>query len=106
MGCYFVLAKNEDCNILLLEDLSCHKQMEVEQVASDTFVRDSNEKSQILQILPSDFFLSPFTNGIVPYVFDGKQILFNILAAMQPFTLDSKITPNSIVELSDWQLLK
>ncbi|WP_418982531.1 hypothetical protein [Alistipes sp.] len=106
MGCYFVLAKKDDCNILLLEDLSSHRQMEVEQVDSATFIRDSKEKSQILKILPPDFFLSPFTNGKIPYVFDGEQILFNILAVMQPFTLDSKITPHSIVGLSEWQLLK
>lgn len=105
MGYYFVLLK-DDCNILCLEDLSSKRQMEVEQVSFDSLVRNVKEKSQILKILPSDFILSPFTNGKMPYAFDGGKVLFDISAVMQPFTQDSKIEQNSILELSGWKPIK
>lgn len=105
MGYYFVLLK-DDCNSLLLEDLSSKRKMEVEQISFDTLVKNAKEKTQILKILPSDFILSPFTNGKMPYVFEGGKVLFEISAVMQLFTQESKIEQNSILELSDWQLLK
>lgn len=102
MGYYYVLEKEVDSPNLLLEDLSTAKRLNVEFNSIDVCVQDSNEKSQILRILPSEFFLSPFTNGKVPYVFDGNQVLFNISAAMIPFSKRLDIKKECIIELADW----
>ena len=106
MGYYFVLEISNNGKVLLLENLADKKQIEAELIAFDTLVQNSKVKSQILQILPSCFILSPFTNGKDPYVFDGKRILFDISAVMQSFTQDSNISQNSIIELSNWHDIK
>ena len=106
MGYYFVLEISNNGKVLLLENLADKKQIKAELIAFDTLVQNSKVKSQILQILPSCFTLSPFTNGKNPYVFDGERILFDISAVMQSFTQDSNISQNSIIELSNWQDIK
>ena len=76
MGYYFVLEISNNGKVLLLENLADKKQIEAELIAFDTLVQNSKVKSQILQILPSCFILSPFTNGKDPYVFDGNTIRY------------------------------
>lgn len=104
MGYYFVLEKEDDCNNLLLEDLLNRKRMRVRRKVFDTLIRESKGESQILKILPSDFRLSPFTNGKLPYVTaDNRMLLFNISDVMQSFKKDSEIEQNSIIEVSEWK---
>ena len=79
MGYYFVLEISNNGKVLLLENLADKKQIEAELIAFDTLVQNSKVKSQILQILPSCFILSPFTNGKDPYVFDFIPFRENML---------------------------
>lgn len=106
MGYYYVLDElSPKEKIYLLEDLETGKRTSLKRISHAVFENEQQKKSFIIKILPADFKLSPFRCSNDRYLFKGENrcLLYNLSNSLQPFTEDSSLDKDSIVEFSAWE---
>ena len=106
MGYYYVLDElSPKERTYLLEDLETGKQTSLKRISYAVFENEQQKKASIIKILPVDFKLSPFRCPSDRYLFKGENrcLLYNLSNSLQPFTEDSNLDKDSIVELSAWE---
>lgn len=106
MGYYCVLVAIPHTEDYVLENLETHKKISVKRISPAVFEDVELKKTSIIiKILPIDFKLSPFRCSSDRYLFKGEDrcLLYNLSDSLEPFTEESNLGNDSIIELSAWK---
>lgn len=89
----------------VLEDLETSKKVSFERISHAVFRNAQHKKASVIKILPADFKLSKFRSPNDRYLFKGEDrcLLYDLSNLLEPFTEESNIEKDSIIELSDWE---
>ena len=104
MNCYFIVSQGE--GIYVLEDLSGKALKKIRcRRENNLFTNiDSKKVASIIKILPSEYLLSPFRNGIGNYVYkeENERLLFDITGCLVNYN-NEDINDEHIIALSEWE---
>ncbi|WP_147638221.1 hypothetical protein [Alistipes sp.] len=105
MGYYYVLEAVPNTTTYVIEDLEIGKKISVERISPAVFEDGKQKKATVTKILPIDFKLSLFRYPNDRYLFKGENrcLLYNLSNSLEPFTEESNLGKDSIIEISAWE---
>ncbi len=105
MGYYYVLVATTHAETYVLENLETSKKISVKRISPTIFEDGQQKKAAITKVLPVNFKLSKFRCPNDQYMFkcEDRRLLYNLSDVLEPFTKDSELGKDSIVELSTWE---
>lgn len=99
---YFIVLSRVDDRVEL-ENLKTRKKVWGTLQSPDTIVFDDdggNVNHRIPRILPSDYKLSVFSDGVYPFVTDdNRKLLYDITAELVPLADIVQVEDNSVIEV-------